>query len=236
MELQNSNFICTLLRSAKNGKISSFVELVNLTMKRNYAFSLILLGEKKISGEIVKSAYFQLWKEMGNYDIDYPLSIKIIELMMPYLIQYNESKNQKAETIFPTEIERILFKQPFDVKLIFLLHEIEKLSFDEIRLVLKTSSIEDIINLSEIARANILGAYNSCFVDELVANLTMIYNGFNVPEEIRRELSEMLYNEALIKQSQKSVHVDTSSKKIGFFQHNSGSKPVRYDAGNSWFD
>ncbi|MFH1195910.1 MAG: hypothetical protein V1720_09345 [bacterium] len=194
-----------------------------------------------MANEIIKTAYFTFWKQIAGYDINIPFSIRLMELMIPLFYQYQmaENRNDNAKSSVCTGIEKDVMNLPFEIKLVFILHEIEKLSYDEVKSIIRRMTIEEIIHSNSVAVELVTGESKSVFAEEVIKRFILIYNDQNPPAEIQRDLSDMLYNEALVKVNQKilSTTKESASKnKLNFFPATNVTRTVKYDAGNSWFD
>jgi len=138
---ENTNYIVYLLNLAKEGRYSSFLELCEIYLKNVFTLIYRLIGDVDLAKKLTIDTFITVWGELKelnpntlfpDYIKNIAVDITIIELIKhPYS---SEDQSEKTQPKTKLElVERLIKLLPAEEKAIFVLHDLERYSYQKIQ-------------------------------------------------------------------------------------------------------
>lgn len=136
--MQDNKLIKALILNAQYGNNSAYQQLYQMTLEHIYVLVLRLVVDKSTAENLTKKAYINAWQKISQKDESSTILSwfkKIaVETILNEKSEYPKISDSELEDKFFSEnlLEKYIQKQVFKNKLIFILHDIENFSFEEI--------------------------------------------------------------------------------------------------------
>ena len=173
--MQDNKLIKALILNTQLGNNSAFQQLYQMTIESVYALILRLTGDPSLTEKLSKKTYVNAWQQISKKDESTSILnwFKKIAVETCLSDSSDESKSgfetgTSKKTVDDT-LEKIYNEYPLEKylqeldhrsKLIFILHDIENLSYDEISEFL-TISVEEIKTLLVNSREKLISVLES---------------------------------------------------------------------------
>ena len=169
MEDANTNYVKYLVELSQKGRKNSFIELCNFNLLNVYALSLRLLASKKLAHELSRKIFLSAWENIIHFreEIPFPDWLKAISVYT-ILEEIRTKKIKNSLGILSTEdepnseyiIDNMIFKLPERERIIFVLHELEGYSPQEIADFLGDISKTSIMEILKSVRKTFIRELN----------------------------------------------------------------------------
>lgn len=173
--MQDNKLIKALVLNAQLGNNSAFEQLYQLTIESIYALMIRLTGASSHAERLSIKTYINAWQQISEKDesisiLDWLKKIAV-ETYISDSLNDTESSEQAGsdKKVIDETLEKIYDEYPLEKylqeldhrsKLIFILHDIENLSYDEISEFL-TISVEEIKTLLVNSREKLISVLES---------------------------------------------------------------------------
>ena len=148
---QESKLVQSLIKAAKSGKSSGFEQLYWTHVSRIYTFGLKLYGHNKNAAEeLTKRVFVNAFEQINAY----PENETFI-LWLRMIAVYEARKGDIEKSIDMHEEEAVvkaIFLLPIEGRIIFILHDVDKLPLEEITLITKDSVEHINIELEQVRK------------------------------------------------------------------------------------
>lgn len=163
--MSNTNYIKYLIELSQNGRKNSFLELCGFNLPNVYALALRMTASKKIANEITVKIFLSAWENIVHFrqELSYPDWLKAISVYS-ILEEIRSGKlrsavntgdpEDKPRSNFP--LDNLVFDLPERERIIFVLHELEGYSCQEIADFLGDMSKESVFELVRSIRKFIM--------------------------------------------------------------------------------
>ena len=167
----NVNYIKYLIGLSQKGRKNSFMELCELGVKEIYTLSAQCLADKEIAKEVTKDVFISAWKNIRFVRDDISITAWLIGIAVYEILEELRSR-QRRKRVYPdlkkndlsvqnkittkSDFERIILDLPELERVIFVLHDIESYSCEEISDFFDDLSIEEVQRVLKIARTTLL--------------------------------------------------------------------------------
>ena len=159
--MQDNKLIKALILNAQYGNNSAYQQLYQMTLEQIYVLVLRLVFDQSTAENLTKKTYINAWQKISQKDesatiINWFKKIAV-ETILSEKSEYPKISNSQLENKFFSEnlLEKCIQKQAFKNKLIFILHDVESFSFEEINKLTGTSN-DEIKTLLVGTRENII--------------------------------------------------------------------------------
>ncbi len=134
--MQDNKLIKALVLNAQLGNNSAFEQLYQITIDQIYALILRLTGNPNTAETLVKKTYVNAWLNISKKDefISFASWLKkvAVETVIKEKIN-NDAANRELDFMFSNSpIEKHIQELEFNNKLVFILHDIENFSVEDI--------------------------------------------------------------------------------------------------------
>jgi len=168
LEDANTNYIKYLIELSQKGRKNSFIELCNFNLLNVYALSLRIVASKALAKEMTKVIFSAAWENIVHFreEIPFPDWLKAISV---YTI-LEEIRSKKIFSELNVDVaedrpeskyllDQMIFNLPEKERIIFVLHELEGYSPQE---------ISDFLgDMSKTSVVEVLKSVRSTFIEEL---------------------------------------------------------------------
>jgi RNA polymerase sigma-70 factor (ECF subfamily) len=165
------SYIKLLIKSAQQGKKNAYRELCNINLKKIYTMAVRFLLNEKVAEKITEEIFIEAWenlkflREDQSFDL-WLRSIAIYRLLDELrtlrirneLIDANEITDANDGVFSENKCENIILTLPEKERIIFILHEIEKYTYEEIASFMNETSLEEIKSIIINTRRVIISA------------------------------------------------------------------------------
>ncbi len=138
MNSENTNYIIYLVELAQRGRQNAYIDLCEINLRSVYLICTRLLANEKTAREISTRVFINAWDTMKEFDLNQSFALWIKEIAVKEslidLNKDNEEHNQKAgpKGFFTKEIEFTIAQLDKEQRAIFVLHDIEGYTYEEI--------------------------------------------------------------------------------------------------------
>ena len=173
--MQDNKLIKALILNTQLGNNSAFQQLYQMTIESVYALILRLTGDPSHTEKLSKKTYVNAWQQISEKDesisiLDWFKKIAVETYLSDYLNDTESSERTgNDKKVIDETLEKIYGEYPLEKylqeldhrsKLIFILHDIENLLYDEISEFLSIS-VEEIKTLLVSSRENLISLLES---------------------------------------------------------------------------
>ena len=143
--MQDNKLIKALVLNAQLGNNSAFEQLYQITIEPIYVLILRLTGDTSSAEILTKKTYVNAWQKISQKDefisiLSWLKKIAIETVLADKSIEKKSAGTLDAKILGDNPLERYIQDLEFRNRLIYILHDIENFSFEEIS---KLSGISD---------------------------------------------------------------------------------------------
>jgi DNA-directed RNA polymerase specialized sigma24 family protein len=162
---QESKLVQSLIREVQSGKSSAFEQLYGTHVSRVYTLGLKFFEQNKPAAEeFTKKVFVSAFEQINAYPENVTF-ILWLRMLAVYEIREN-GINKPLEVHDAGNVDEAIFSLPIEEKIIFILHDIEKLENEEITLITK-DTVEHINIVLGRARKLMMEKLNVKRLDDL---------------------------------------------------------------------
>lgn len=168
MKIENTNYVNYLIELSQNGRKKAFFDLCQLNLKNVFTVAYRLAADFETAKNITLKIFFWGWDNIKEYDSKLPFSIWIKNSTIRYSI--NELRRLNVPKSNPKEksnctsefeyLESLIMSLATDKRIIFILHDLEGYSYQEINEFLKELEIDEIKTKLITTREYLMGEIN----------------------------------------------------------------------------
>ena len=162
-----------LIQSAKQKKKNAYRELCNINLKKIYNISVRFLLNEKVAEIITQDIFIEAWDNLKflrddqSFDI-WLRSIAIYKLLDEIrteklknrLIEENIIFNNEKEIVSDDKLENIILSLPERERISFILHDVEKYTYEEVADFFPDLTKEEIKEMVRETRKKIISSNN----------------------------------------------------------------------------
>jgi len=165
------DYIKLLIKSAKQGKKNAFKELCNINLKRIYNIAVRFLLNEKIAEVVTKNIFIEAWSNLKFLREEqlfetWLKSIAIFKLLDELrtnkirtdLLESNVITSNNSEITSIEKDENIILTLPEKERISFILHDIEKYTYEEVADFISDMTIDEIKLMVRETRKGIIGS------------------------------------------------------------------------------
>lgn len=152
MKIENTNYVNYLIGLSKDGRKRAFLDLCELNLRSIFTVAYRLVADFEITKKIVLKIFFYGWDNIKDYSPDLPYSIWIKNLTIRYSI--NELRQVAVKKSTPKDkskcsseeeyLESLIMSLPVEERIIFVLHDLEGYSYNEIKNFMNELELDEI--------------------------------------------------------------------------------------------
>jgi RNA polymerase sigma-70 factor (ECF subfamily) len=152
MSIENTTYLNYLIEISKTGRQRGFLDLCQITLPNVYTTILRLMNNLETAKTVTVKTYLTAWKEIKNFNEKIPLiiwlkniaiNLAMEELSVRHFVTQKETTTE--ENLSELEIlERAIQNLPFEERIVFVLHDLEGYSFNEIKTFFPDSIIDEL--------------------------------------------------------------------------------------------
>ncbi len=152
MKIGNTNYVDHLIEMSKSGSKRAFFDLCEINLKNIFTISYRLLADYDATKKITLDTFWVAWDNFKDYDSSVPFAIWIKNLAILYSInklrrtsfQIPAVKEKSSYNSESEYLEKLIMALQIDERIIFVLHDLEGYSFNEIRNLFEELEIDEI--------------------------------------------------------------------------------------------
>jgi RNA polymerase sigma-70 factor, ECF subfamily len=152
LKSENTNFIDYLVSLSKEGRKRSFIDLCEISLQNIYTIVYRLLLDAKLARKITIQTFLKAWDRIKEYDTQESfvewLKNFAIKLALDELKQSNLSKIRVEKKISVQNdlelLDNLIISLPSEERVIFVLHDLEGYSYEEINLFFGEMILDEI--------------------------------------------------------------------------------------------
>ncbi len=162
-----------LIASAKQGKKNAFRELSNINLKKIYNIAVRFLLNEKIAEVVTQDIFIEAWNNIKFLREEQPFDawlkgIAIFKLLDELRTKKTRNKLLEEGVILPTDLElssiekdeNIILQLPEKERISFILHDIEKYTYQEISDFINDMTMNEIKIMIRKTREEIINSPN----------------------------------------------------------------------------
>lgn len=158
--MQDNKLIKALVLNAQLGNNSAFEQLYQMTIEQIYTLALRLSGDSTSAEKLTKKTYVNAWQRISEKDefnsfADWLKKIAVQTVLMEKNGDKNNGKDADETIFLKNQLENHIRDLEFPSRLIFVLHDIENFSLEEIS-KLSGKSEKEIKTLLANTRENLI--------------------------------------------------------------------------------
>lgn len=152
MKIENTNYVDYLIELSQDGRKRAYLDLCELNLKNVFTVAYRLVANYEATEKIVLKIFFWGWDNIKEYGSNLPFSLWIKNLTIRHSI--NELKQMNVPKAALKErgkctseldyLESLIAALPLDERIIFVLHDLEGYSYNEIHNFLKGMDLDEI--------------------------------------------------------------------------------------------
>jgi RNA polymerase sigma-70 factor (ECF subfamily) len=139
---ENTNYVSYLVTLAKAGRKRAYVELVEINVRNVYTISYRLYSDIEFAKKISIRTLLKGWEKLNELNAEESFAIWIKKLAVRYAIdELLRSKlsiadeNKQNPIVSSNEyLEKLINDLPLEERIIFVLHDLEGFSYEEVNL------------------------------------------------------------------------------------------------------
>ncbi len=151
MTVENTKYIIYLLELSKRGRQRGFLELCQINLRNVFTIAFRLLYDTELAKKVTVNTFLKAWEEIKLFDIRKPFVDWIKHIAVGLAIEettnFPEQKNvQPSKSTFAEipYLENLINALPVEDRIIFVLHDIEGYSYEQINFFFKEMIIDEI--------------------------------------------------------------------------------------------
>jgi RNA polymerase sigma-70 factor (ECF subfamily) len=152
LEIENTNYVRYLIERAKEGRKRAFLDLCEINMTNIFTIAYRLLADPEATKKITLKTFFTSWDGLNDYDPKIPYALWVKNLTIAAAInelnlsEIASARIRKREEFGsdPEFLENLIISLPVDERIVFVLHDLEGYSYEEIKAFLKSYGLDEI--------------------------------------------------------------------------------------------
>ena len=140
MKNENTNYVAYLVNLAKSGRKRAYVELVEINVRNVFTISYRLYSDIEFAKKNSIRTLLKGWEKLIELDAEESFAVWIKKLAVRYAIDEMLRSNlsiadEKKENNIDNEeeyLESLINSLPLEERIIFILHDMEGFSYDEV--------------------------------------------------------------------------------------------------------
>jgi RNA polymerase sigma-70 factor (ECF subfamily) len=162
----DNKYVQGLIEDSRNGNKHSFKQLIDLYIGPIYLFCYRMVVNEKLSEAITKQVFIMAWKNLKQIRDDSSFANWLTGFTVYQIIQYIRKNNSSFKDLKTKKVsnaakisdpslssfERLIFHLDEDERILFLLHDIKKYSYDEIADLFTFCSAGEVLLIVKQAR------------------------------------------------------------------------------------
>jgi len=162
----DNKYVQGLIEDSRNGNKHSFKQLIDLYIGPIYLFCNRMVVDEKLTEAITKQVFLMAWKNLKQIRDDSSFANWLTGFTVYQIIQHtrkniNSFRELKAKKISSSAkisdpslsiFERLIFHLDEDERILFLLHDIKKYSYEEIADLFTFSTKGEVMEIVRLAR------------------------------------------------------------------------------------
>lgn len=148
--IENTNYVNYLIELSQSGRKSAFFDLCEINLKNVFTMVYRLTADYETSKKVVIKTFLKAWEELKSYDykISFVLWLKNIAIKIS-LLDMGKLPRQKTDDFKYAEsrtkkLEALIMNLDYERRVIFVLHDIEGYTYEEIAQYLGNDFIDEI--------------------------------------------------------------------------------------------
>ena len=152
MKSENTNYVDYLIELSQDGRKRAFLDLCELNLRSIFTVAYRLVADFETTKKIVLKVFFYGWDNIKDYGSNLPFSLWIKNLTIRYSI--NELRQVVVQKSIPKAkdkctsedeyLESLIMSLPIDERIIFVLHDLEGYSYQEIKNLMNELELDEI--------------------------------------------------------------------------------------------
>ncbi|PKL83055.1 MAG: hypothetical protein CVV24_06940 [Ignavibacteriae bacterium HGW-Ignavibacteriae-3] len=152
MKIENTNYVCHLIERAKEGTKKAFLDLCEINLSNIFTLAYRLSADLNAAKLITLRTFFSSWDRLSMYSPEIPYSewlknMVILDSIAELKKNPISSKTQNEPNEFESDnelLEQLILSLPAKDRLIFVLHDMERYSYPQIKNFLETYETDEI--------------------------------------------------------------------------------------------
>ncbi len=152
MKVENTNYVRYLIERAKEGRKRAFQDLCEINLKTIFSLAYKLLADSKAAEKITIKTFFDAWDGINSYNPEIPYSGWVKKFAIKNSIAALENEivvpvKSLTKADFNSEsdfLQNLILSLPVNGRIIFVLHDVEGYSIEEIKTFLKSLGHDEI--------------------------------------------------------------------------------------------
>ena len=168
--MQDNKLIKALVLNAQLGNNSAFEQLYQMTVQQTFALTMRLAGDSAFAEKFTKQTYVHAWQKISQKDEFASFASWLKKIAIETVLEeksedtpIQESSGESKQIINETEekffnenpLEKFIRELEIQIKIVYVLHDIENLSYEEISKLLRIP-IEQVRTLLVKARETLI--------------------------------------------------------------------------------
>jgi len=138
--VENTNYVDYLISLSKEGRTRSFIDLCEINLRNVYSAIYRIISDQKAAASLTIFTFLQAWERLDEYDSKTPFAMWLKKLAVIYTIldlkrnprnniplQNKNNFNSSLEFL-----ESVILSLPTNDRIIFVLHDLEGYSYEDI--------------------------------------------------------------------------------------------------------
>jgi RNA polymerase sigma-70 factor (ECF subfamily) len=148
----NTNYVSYLIELSQQGRKNAFFDLCEINLKNVFTVAYRLLSNEELAQKITLKTLFIAWENIKSFDVKKSFlfwlkGLAIKSSIMELEKHADSTKTISSNTIFAHEhekIEKLIMDLPNEERIIFVLHDLEGYTYDEVKDFLFDSSADEL--------------------------------------------------------------------------------------------
>ncbi|MEG8946237.1 sigma factor-like helix-turn-helix DNA-binding protein [Rosettibacter firmus] len=146
---ENTNYVNYLIELSQAGRKSAFFDLCEINLKNVFTVIYYLTLDYELSKKIAVKTFLQAWENIKYYDYKISFALWIKDIAIKFAIQHVNRLVIPNKEIELTDdklknLELLIMNLDYERRIIFILHDLEGYTYEEIANYLETDTIDDI--------------------------------------------------------------------------------------------
>lgn len=160
MAQENTTYLNYLIEISKSGRQRGFLDLCQITLPNVYTTILRLMNNIENAKRVTIKTYLTAWKEIKHFDEKEPLiiwlkniaiNLAMEELSVRHFVTQKEIQDEEKLSNVE-KLELAIQSLPFEERIVFVLHDVEGYSYQEIKNLFPDYLIDELKTILASAR------------------------------------------------------------------------------------
>lgn len=161
---ENGKYISNLISSAKQGNIKVYAQLVSIYIDNVYGLIYRIVYSEKEANSIVKEVFHFAWDNISQVRMNSSFLAWLqgigLNIILTRFRQKKINSDDTSQSLKLSTFDSALIKLTFEERLLLVLHDIKKYSFEEIHDILPGNSIDNIQQLVYESRRKVAEGFS----------------------------------------------------------------------------